>query len=119
VGLMICADRRNAELVGQLKANGAELLICPSGGMFGPKRNDPILQARSQETGLPIVFVHPAEFLVTGPGGVIDRRELLGDKLDVAPADIGTEHDSSEVYYFDVTPVKRADSDQPSAISPQ
>lgn len=108
VGLMICADRCNARLVQQLKDNGAELLICPSGGMFGPKTNDPILQARSQETGLPIVFVHPAEFLVTGPGGVIDRREFLGDKLEVAPADIGTERDSQEVYYFDVAPVRRA-----------
>jgi predicted amidohydrolase len=108
VGLMICADRRNADLVGQLKANGAELLVCPSGGMFGPKTNDPILQARSKETGLPIVFVHPAEFLVTAPNGDIDRRELLGDKLDVAPADVGTPRDSSEVYYFDVAPVRRS-----------
>lgn len=107
VGLMICADRRSSSLVNTLKENGAELLICPSGGMFGPKRNDPILQARSQETGLPIVFVHPAEFLVTGPGGVIDRRELLGDRLEIAADDIGTDRDSSEVYYFEVAPVRR------------
>jgi len=108
VGLIICADRRNADLVGQLKTNGAELLVCPSGGMFGPKTNDPILQARSKETGLPIVFVHPAEFLVTAPTGDIDRRELLGDKLDVAPAEVGTPRDSNEVYYFDVAPVRRS-----------
>jgi predicted amidohydrolase len=108
VGLMICADRRSQALVGKLKENGAELLICPSGGMFGPKTNDPILQARSQETGLPIVFVHPAEFLVTGPGGVVDRRELLGEELEIAPADIGTDRDSSHVYYFEVAPVQRS-----------
>lgn len=114
VGLMICADRRNADLVGRLKSNGAELLICPSGGMFGPKTNDPILQARSQETGLPIVFVHPAEFLVTGPGGTIDRRELLGDTLEVDPADIGSQHDSSHVYYFDVVPVPQSTADSPT-----
>ncbi len=107
IGLMICADRRNADLVGRLQANGAELLICPSGGMFGPKSNDPILQARSQETGLPIVFVHPAEFLVTGPGGVIESRELLGDTLEIAPELVGTERDSSKVYFFDVAPVER------------
>ncbi|MBL8851399.1 MAG: carbon-nitrogen hydrolase family protein [Planctomycetaceae bacterium] len=107
IGLMICADRRNADLVGRLQANGAELLICPSGGMFGPKSNDPILQARSQETGLPIVFVHPAEFLVTGPGGVIESRELLGDTLEIAPEQVGTERDSSKVYFFDVAPVER------------
>lgn len=111
VGLMICADRRNADLVGQLKANGAELLICPSGGMFGPKTNDPILQARSKETGLPIVFVHPAEFLVTGPSGDIERRELLGDKLEVAPADVGSALDSSDVYFFDVEPVRSNDGE--------
>jgi predicted amidohydrolase len=107
IGLMICADRRTSSLVNTLKENGAELLICPSGGMFGPKTNDPILQARSKETGLPIVFVHPAEFLVTGPGGDIDRRELLGDQLEIDPADVGSERDSQEVYFFEVTPVRR------------
>jgi beta-ureidopropionase len=110
VGLMICADRRNADLVGRLKANGAELLICPSGGMFGPERNDPILQARSKETGLPIVFVHPAEFLVTSPNGDIERRELLGNKLEVAASDVGSDRDSSEVYYFEVAPIRQAAS---------
>lgn len=107
IGLMICADRRNANLVGQLKANGAELLICPSGGMFGPKSNDPILQARSQETGLPIVFVHPAEFLVTAPGGVIEQREIVGDVLEIAPEAIRSEQDSGGVYFFEVTPVRQ------------
>jgi predicted amidohydrolase len=104
LGLMICADRRNPQLVGQLKQNGAELLICPSGGMFGPKSNDHILQARSRETGLPIVFVHPAEFLVTGPDGEIRACELRGDTLDVPPAAVGTDLDSKEVFYFDASP---------------
>ena len=107
IGFMICADRRTPSLVKQLKENGAELLICPSGGMFGPKSNDPILQARSKETGLPIVFVHPAEFLVTGPDGDIDRRELLGDRLEIDPADVGADLDSQEVYYFEVAPVRQ------------
>lgn len=107
IGFMICADRRTPSLVQQLKDNGAELLICPSGGMFGPKSNDPILQARSKETGLPIVFVHPAEFLVTSPGGEIDRRELLGDRLEIDPADVGTDVDSQEVFYFEVSPVRQ------------
>src|SRR5262245_10398258 len=60
LGIMICADRRDPDLVSRLKANGANLLICPSGGMFGPKSNDHILQARSKENGVPILFVHPA-----------------------------------------------------------
>ena len=35
VGVMICADRRNPELVKQLSDGGPDLLVCPSGGMFG------------------------------------------------------------------------------------
>ena len=102
VGIMICADRRDPELVSRLKANGANLLICPSGGMFGPKSNDHILQARSKENGVPILFVHPAEFLVTGPDGEIQSRTLLGDKLEIERAEIGTASDSKEVFFFDL-----------------
>lgn len=102
LGVMICADRRDPELVGKFRAGGAELLICPSGGMFGPKSNDPIVQARSRETRLPIVFVHPAEFLVTAPDGSILRRELLGNVLLVAPEQVGGEKDQNRVYYFDL-----------------
>ncbi|GEM_PF-177905 len=81
-GLMICADRTERALVERLCVNGADLVICPSGGMFGPKSNDPIVQARSQENKVPIVFVHPAEFLVTGPDGSILSRTILGDRLN-------------------------------------
>ena len=81
IGIMICADRRDPDLVKRLAGGGADLLICPSGGMFGPKSNDHILQARSKENNLPILFVHPAEFLVTGPDGQIQSRTILGDKL--------------------------------------
>ena len=102
LGLMICADRRFPKLVGRLKDNGADLLLCPSGGMFGPKTNDPILQARSRETELPIVFVHPAEFLVTDPNGDIRLRTILGDRLEIDANDRGGKHDSKEVFYFDV-----------------
>jgi predicted amidohydrolase len=105
LGIMICADRRDPELVKQLKAAGADVLICPSGGMFGAVKNDPIVQARSKENALPIVFVHPAEFLVTDARGEIKSQALLGDQLEIAQADIGTETDKNEVYYFDL-PVK-------------
>ena len=54
--------------------------------MFGPKSNDPILQARSRENGVYIVFVHPAEFLVTDPQGKIVTAELVGDRLLIDPA---------------------------------
>jgi predicted amidohydrolase len=102
VGILICADRRLRSIARQLKQGGADFLLCLSGGMFGPKSNDRILQARSRDTGLPIVFVHPAEFLVTGPGGAILRQTVLGDVLLVPPAEAGTGKDSKGVFYFDL-----------------
>jgi len=102
VGVMICADRRRPELVKDFCDRGADILICPSGGMFGPKSNDPILQARSKETGKHIIFVHPAEFLVTAPDGSIAQQTVLGDKLLIAPDEAGQEADSHRVFYFDL-----------------
>lgn len=49
-----------------------------------------------------IVFVHPAEFLVTGPDGTIVERTLLGNKLVIVPDQMGTDADSQRVFYFDV-----------------
>jgi predicted amidohydrolase len=103
VGIMICADRRDPELVQRLCAGGAELLICPSGGMFGPMSNDPILQARSQENGVPILFVHPAEFLVTNLAGAIRARTILGDRLAISTSEIDGESDKNQVVVFDLT----------------
>jgi predicted amidohydrolase len=102
VGVMICADRRDQAIVRRFCERGAELLICPSGGMFGPEKNDPILQARSRENGKYIIFVHPAEFLVTAPDGSIAAQKLLGDRLLVASHEIGTAVDRNEVVYFDL-----------------
>ncbi|MCA9076629.1 MAG: carbon-nitrogen hydrolase family protein [Planctomycetaceae bacterium] len=102
VGLMICADRRVPDLVKQLCTNGADILICPSGGMFGPRSNDPIVQSRSKENGKHIVFVHPAEFLVTGPDGELVESTILGDRLGVDPEQVDSELDSRRVFYFDL-----------------
>jgi predicted amidohydrolase len=114
IGVMICADRRFPDVVKGFCASGADFLICPSGGMFGPKSNDPILQARSKENGKHIVFVHPAEFLVTGPDGTILERTLLGNKLLISPEQIGTAADSQRVFYFDVPLTPRTNSRLPS-----
>ena len=103
---MICADRRFPEIVDPICAKGADFLLCPSGGMFGPKTNDPILQARSKENGIHIVFVHPAEFLVTGPGGDILDRTILGDRLLIPPEEIDTATDENRVFFFQSTPVE-------------
>ena len=102
VGLMICADRRGRELVGRLRQGGADFLLCPSGGMFGSGYNDPVVQARSRETGRYLVFVHPAEFLVTAPDGSIATRTILGDRLLIEPDEVGTDVDKNRVFYFDL-----------------
>jgi predicted amidohydrolase len=102
LGVMICADRTEQGIVKNFCARGAEFLICPSGGMFGPKSNDHILQARSRENGVYIVFVHPAEFLVTDPKGEIVTAELFGDRLLIDPADENSDADSSAIRYFDL-----------------
>jgi len=102
IGVMICADRRLPEIAGRMKEQGADFLLCLSGGMFGPKSNDPILQARSRETHLPIVFVHPAEFLVTGADGSVLEQALLGNSLLIAPAEVGTVKDKNKVFHFDL-----------------
>ncbi|MGD9723926.1 MAG: carbon-nitrogen hydrolase family protein [Pirellulales bacterium] len=102
LGVMICADRTEADIVKGFCAKGANFLICPSGGMFGPQRNDPILQARSRENGVHIVFVHPAEFLVTDPAGQIITAELFGDRLLIDASDENSDADSHGVRYFDL-----------------
>jgi predicted amidohydrolase len=102
IGVMICADRRLPEIAGRLKQQGADFLLCLSGGMFGPKSNDWILQARSRETRLPIVFIHPAEFLVTGPDGSILNRTILGNSLLIASTETSSPKDKNQVFYFDL-----------------
>jgi len=102
LGVMICADRRFPDVVKGFSDAGADFLLCPSGGMFGPKSNDPIVQARSREIHKFIIFVHPAEFLVTSPEGEILDQTVLGDKLLIAPQQIGSEADSKRVFYFDL-----------------
>ena len=111
VGLMICADRTDDRIVRRLCVQGADLLICPSGGMFGSRTNDPIVQTRSRENGVPIVFVHPAEFLVTASDGSVLARSVLGDCLLTSREEVGTAKDLYRVYYFDL-PLKRHVSDK-------
>ena len=113
LGVMICADRRFPDVVKGFSERGAEFLICPSGGMFGPEKNDHLLQARSKENRKFIVFVHPAEFLVTGPDGTILERTVLGEKLLITPDQVGTAADSQRVFYFDVPLARRGDSQAP------
>ena len=102
VGLMICADRTDPAIVGRYREGQADFLLCPSGGMYGSKSNDPIVQARSRENKLPIVFVHPAEFLATSPDGTIAARTMLGDRLLVGQDEVGSATDENKIVYFDL-----------------
>ena len=102
VGIMICADRTESTIVRQFCAAGADFIICPSGGMFGPKTNDPIVQARSRENRIHILFVHPAEFLVTGPDGTNLANTVLGDRLLIQPEEERSDRDLNRIFYFDL-----------------
>lgn len=106
MGIMICADRTNPDIVRRFRENGADFMLCPSGGMFGPKTNDHIVQARSRENSLHIVFVHPAEFLVTDPQGEIPSATVLGDSLLIPPEEAGKERDQNRIFYFDL-PIRK------------
>ena len=102
IGMMICADRRDPEVIGRFGEAGAELMICPSGGMWGPVKNDHHLQARSRENGFPIVFVHPIEFLVTGSDGVILDRRFAGRDMSIEVEAIDGPRDSRRVAVYDL-----------------
>jgi len=118
VGLMICADRRYPDTIRRLGKKGADLLICPSGGMWGPERNDHHLQARSRENDAPLVFVHPIEFLVTGAdGSILDRRFIGPDHMDIPRDKVGDEDDAFAVaiYDLDLKHTSASDRDQPPA----
>lgn len=106
IGIMICADRTEPTIVRRFCAVGADFLICPSGGMFGPKSNDPIVQARSRENKIHIVFVHPAEFLVTSPDGANLANTVLGDRLEITSDQVGSDTDQNRVFYFEL-PMQR------------
>ena len=81
IGIMICYDRQKEEMVKNLKKNGAEMIFCPAGGGYG-EWNDGIVKLRSKEGNIPIIFVHPSEFLVTGPSGNILNRSLFENGFD-------------------------------------
>ncbi len=107
IGLIICADRRHPEIVRRVAQAGADWIICPSGGMWGPEKNDFHLQDRSRENSLPIVFVHPIEFLVTGPDGTILDRRFAGKKMEVTADGVGGPEDVHLVALYDLPLRKR------------
>ena len=108
VGMMICADRGGVDMVRAFFDNGADFVLCLSGGAFGPEKNDPALQARSKDNQAYIVFVHPCEFLVTAPDGSECENVLLGNPADRAAAlhitadEVGGDRDRNQICSFDL-----------------
>lgn len=102
VGILICADRTFPEVVRGFRENGAKFLICASGGSWGVLDNDLVVQRRSRENKLPFVFVHPAEFLVTGPDGSVLERKLRGESLHVTREEVNGPRDKNDVFWFDL-----------------
>jgi predicted amidohydrolase len=93
---MICSDRRQPAAIKALVENGAGIVFCPAGGGYGPE-NHRVVRRRSREGKVPIVFVHPIEFLVTGPDGSILDNHRYGKSLD----DTGGS-DAGVVRFFDL-----------------
>ena len=86
---------------------GADLVFNPSGGSWGPE-SDAIMSQRSRDGGVPIVFVHPVEFLVTAPDGSVLASKLHGAELDdPAQRDIGT------VAYLDLSLPRKTEGQNP------
>jgi predicted amidohydrolase len=97
IGMMICSERREPKAIAQLVENGASIVFCLAGGGYGDE-SDAIVSQRSSEGHVPLVFVHPVEFLVTGRDGRILTRSVLGDELDAQPSD-GL---AGEIRYYDL-----------------
>ncbi|MCP4642483.1 MAG: carbon-nitrogen hydrolase family protein, partial [bacterium] len=72
MGIMICYDRQKPVVAQQLVANGAEFIINPAFGMKGDC-NRKFLTTRSQETHVPILFVHPHQTVYSNRDGEITR----------------------------------------------
>ena len=74
----------------------------------------------SRETGRYIVFVHPAEFLVTAPDGSVVDVQLFGDPregdaaLAIEESEIGTARDRNEVCYVDLPGVPSSEIEGPT-----
>jgi len=91
-GIMICADRRWPETVRTLVVQGARVIFNPTYGMCDD-RNRRMMQTRSYESEVFIVFAHPSQSLVTGPRGetlidcVDEDEEICRCELDLSLVD--------------------------------
>jgi predicted amidohydrolase len=85
-GVMICADRRWPETVRTLALKGARIIFNPTYGFHNDK-NLRMMQTRSYESEVVIVFTHPEESLVTDATGEILLDET-SDTIEFAICDV-------------------------------
>ena len=90
-GILICADRRWPEAVRTLALKGARIIFNPTYGMHD-ERNLHMMQTRSYESEVFIVFTHPKQALVTAPSGGVVSNVIANDRAYVI-----TEIDLAEV----------------------
>ena len=103
----ICADRGRHFVWKGLCDSGADFLFCLSGGSFGAV-NDWGVQYMSGYYKKHTIFVHPAEFLVTGPGETAVQLKMFGDPTERAAAltisedEVDGPRDQNEICYFEL-----------------
>jgi predicted amidohydrolase len=103
-GVMICADRRWPETVRTLALKGARVIFNPTYG-FHSELNQRMMQTRSYESEVFIVFTHPTQSLVTAPNGEIvidDRSEdttFAVSDINLSDADAARAGEQSHLRY--------------------
>jgi len=91
-GVLICADRRWPETVRTLALKGARVIFNPTYGM-SCELNLCMMRTRSYESEVLIVFTHPRQALITGPGGAIicnnedDEARFAVTEIDLSDVD--------------------------------
>ena len=99
LGFMICNDRIFSESTKWLAENGAEWVLCPTGGAFAYD----MLQERSRETGVGIAWVHPFGFAATSPTGeLLAEEKFVEGELDLQEHEFGGLADHREVCWVDL-----------------
>jgi len=87
-GIMICADRRWPETVRTLAVRGSRIIFNPTYGMHD-QRNMRMMQTRSYESEVYIVFCHPWQSLVTDPRGeIVVNNEERDDRLTICEVEL-------------------------------
>ena len=99
LGMMICNDRKFSESTRWLAENGAECILCPTGGAYSYE----MLADRSRETKVGIVWVHPCGYAASSPGGKIIARAGYAERSrSVSEEELDGPNDHRHIFYVDL-----------------